>query len=244
MKKIEIDWMIVGTIAFLLLIFALPIGSSIKERSDTYKTLLSNIENKQWIEAKANLDSLGEYKNTLELSPEVNYHYYLKNADEKYKAKEYHQALNEYKNAFKYKSSDKNLENKIKEVEQICKKLDEEKRKKEELERKKAEQERLKAEREEKLKTQRMLNNVVILSQGFGYTQFGEKAVVGRIKNNNPFSVQVRADIDLKDSRGNIVGTTYTYDRVSPYSVWHFEAPTFGVYANHTFINLTIEELD
>lgn len=169
MKKIEIDWMIVGTIAFLLLIFALPIGSSIKERSDTYKTLLSNIENKQWIEAKANLDSLGEYKNTLELSPEVNYHYYLKNADEKYKAKEYHQALNEYNNAFKYKSSDKNLENKIKEVEQICKKLDEEKRKKEELERKKAEQARLKAEREEAQRKraeladlQRMVNNAFV----------------------------------------------------------------------------------
>lgn len=149
MKKIEIDWTIVGTIAFLLLILAIPIFASIKEKSDTYKALLSNIENKEWIEAKSNLDSLGDYKNTLELSPEVNYQYYLKNANEQYNKKEYHQALNEYKNALTYKSGDKNLEIKIKEVEQICKKLDEEKRRKEELERKKAEQERLKAEREE-----------------------------------------------------------------------------------------------
>lgn len=104
----------------------------------------------------------------------------------------------------------------------------------------KEEQERKKAELEKK----KMLDKIVILSQYFGYSQYGEKAVVGKIKNNNSFAVQVRADIDLKDSYGNIVGSTYTYDKVAPYSIWNFEAPTFGIRADHTHINLTIDKID
>ena len=89
-----------------------------------------------------------------------------------------------------------------------------------------------------------MLNNVVIIRQGFGYTQYGEKAVVGKIKNKNSFSVQVRVDIDLKDSRGNVVGTTYTYDNIAPNSVWNFEAPTFNIPTSSTDINLTVDKLN
>jgi len=236
MKKIEIDWFTVGIIAFIALIITLPIFASIKQQNDTYKELLSNIDAKKWIEAKENITQLGDYKNTSELSKKVFYHYYKDSADKKIKNKDYHQALSDYKTALNNNSEDKNLELKIKEVEQICKKLDEEEKRKQEIARKKAEQERLREERNKP-----NVNNLIIISQGFGYSQYGEKAVVGKIKNNNSKEVFARADIDLLDSYGNIVGDTYTYDRIPAYGIWNFEAPTFGAYASKMRIHLSID---
>lgn len=230
----------------VLLIFAIgvPAIKGLMYKNDLYNEIITDVDNKNWQSAKSKLDELGDYKNISEYSSNINYQYYLSQADEQYKNKDYKSALSNYENAQKYNSDDKNLQVKITNSQKELKKQEEEIRKANELKKKQAEQAKLKAEREEKLKTQRMLNNVVILSQRFGYTQYGEEGVVGKIKNNNAFTVQVRADIDLKDSRGNIVGTTYTYDRIAPNSVWNFEAPTFGVSAHHTYLNLTIERVD
>ncbi len=86
------------------------------------------------------------------------------------------------------------------------------------------------------------LSKVSLISKGFGYTQFGEPAVVGQVKNNNNQAVYIRADIDLLDSYGNIVGDTYTYQNVQPHSVWNFEAPTFGITASNMDVHLSIDE--
>lgn len=86
------------------------------------------------------------------------------------------------------------------------------------------------------------LSKVSLISKGFGYTQFGEPAVVGQVKNNNNQAVYIRADIDLLDSYGNIVGDTYTYQNVQPHSVWNFEASTFGITASNMDVHLSIDE--
>lgn len=224
-------------IIIILLFFAFLIGmcvfSSIQSAKNLYASLQNDIDNNLWSSAKEKVEQLGDYKDCSSLTPNIYYHYYLQVGDEQYANKNFDNALENYKKAKQYKSSEKDVDKKIKNAEvQI------------EKERIRVEQERIKAEREERLKTQRMLDNVVILNQRFGYTQYGEKAVVGKIKNKNSFSVQVRADIDLKDSRGNVIGTTYTYDKIAPNSVWNFEAPTFNVNASNMYLNLTIDELD
>lgn len=85
------------------------------------------------------------------------------------------------------------------------------------------------------------LDKIVLISKGFGYTQYGEAGVVGKIKNNNDKALYIRADIDLLDSYGNKIGDTYTYQEVQPYSIWNFEAPTFGVLASDMKIYLSID---
>ena len=85
------------------------------------------------------------------------------------------------------------------------------------------------------------LDKIVLISKGFGYTQYGEAGVVGKIKNNNDKALYIRADIDLVYSYGNKIGDTYTYQEVQPYSIWNFEAPTFGVLASDMKIYLSID---
>lgn len=228
--------LIVGFVAYDCITQAIHYGN-------IYKGALHNIKNEQWSSAKSKLEKLGNYKDCKILLPDVNYNYYLQTGNEKFNSKNYSNALSNYEQAKLYKNTDETLTIKIQKTKDLLAKQEAEQRKAQEIAKKKAEQAKRQAEQAKKAKIQKMLNNVVILSQYFGYSQYGEKAVIGKIKNNNSFPVQVRADIDLKDYNGNIIGTTYTYDRIEPYSVWNFEAPTFGVSANHTFIHLTIDEL-
>ena len=250
MKKIKLseeNLIAICAISFLLLLFGIPIGTVAIQDSKTYDSMIVAVEQKNWTEAKTKLESLSQnkLKSSNDYAKLIYYNYHLNLGETLFKEKKYHNALSKYRSAFSYDSSNKNLESKIKELEATCKKLDEIERKRAEQERLKAEQERKRAEQEEKLKTQRMLNNVVILSQYFGYTKYGEYGVVGKIKNNNSFPVQVRADIDLKDYNGNVIDATYTYDRIAPYSIWNFEAPIFGnVAPHHSYMHLTIEQLD
>ena len=234
-----------GTILGLLIVGVVGYGCITQaiHYGDTYRGALQDIKNEQWSSAKSKLEELGNYRDCETLLPDVNYNYYLQTGNENFNNKNYSGALSNYEQAKLYKNTDETLTVKIQKTKDLLAKQEAEQRKAQEIAKKKAEQAKRQAELAKKAKTQKMLNNVVILSQYFGYSQYGEKAIVGKIKNNNSFPVQVRADIDLKDYNGNIVGTTYTYDRIAPYSVWNFEAPTFGVSANHTFIHLTIDEL-
>jgi hypothetical protein len=210
------------------------IVKEISYKNGLYTSMIKSIETKDWSVAKNNLEELGEYKDCNKYVTEINYNYYLSKGDSEYSNKNYEEALTQYNNAKSYSNANQDLKNKIALTQKAIEKQKEE-----------IKQAKLKAEREEKLKTQKMINNVVILSQEFGYTQYGEEGVVGRIKNKNSFPIDIRADIDLKDSRGNIVGTTYTYDRIAPNSVWNFEAPFLHLSAqpNHMYLNLTIDKV-
>lgn len=84
---------------------------------------------------------------------------------------------------------------------------------------------------------------VKILSKKFGYSQYGEKAVVGQIKNGSNEDLWIRADIKLYDG-DEFAGDTYTYEYVDGGSIWNFEAPTFGVRANTIKIDLSISSKD
>ena len=246
----------VKTLIFIFGFITLIIGGTIilgiANNNKIYNAMKNDIANGRWINAKAKLETLGNYKDSQNFSDEIYYNYYILIGDNLNQEKQYQGALSNYKKAYQLNSKDENLVQKIEKMEKILQKLKEEEEKakklklqQEELKRKQEEVARLKAEKEEKLKIQRMLDNVVILSQYFGYTQYGEYGVVGKIKNNNSFLVQVRADIDLKDYNGNVIDTTYTYDRIAPHSIWNFEAPIFGnVTPNHSYIHLTIERLD
>ena len=236
----------------IVLIIGGTIILGITNNNKLYDAMKNDIANREWINAKRKLETLGNYKDSQSFSNEIYYNYYILVGDNLNQEKQYQGALSNYKKAYQLNSNDENLVQKIEKIEKILQKLKEEeekakklKQQQEELKRKQEEAIRLKAEKEEKLKIQRMLDNVVILSQYFGYTQYGEYGVIGKIKNNNSFPVQVRADIDLKDYNGNIIDATYTYDRIAPHSIWNFEAPIFGdIKPKHSYINLTIERLD
>lgn len=147
------------------------------------------------------------------------------------------------KNELLYQDSPEYIKLK-KEQEERIKKEQEEKERIAKEEAKKQELARIQKEKEEKIKTQKMLDNVAILSQRFGYSQYGEKAIVGKIKNNNSFSVQVRIDIDIEDSSGSVVNAAYTYDTMPPKSIWKFEAPIFGPSGSNFVSSLTIDKID
>lgn len=147
------------------------------------------------------------------------------------------------KNELLYRGSPEYIKLK-KEQEERIKKEQEEKERIAKEEAKKQELARVQKEKEEKIKTQKMLDNVAILSQRFGYSQYGEKAIVGKIKNNNSFSVEVRIDIDIKNSSGGVVNAAYTYDTMPPKSIWKFEAPIFGPSGSNFTSNLTIDKVD
>lgn len=116
--------------------------------------------------------------------------------------------------------------------------------KKQEEEEKRLEQERIKKEQEAKRKKIEERNKKVrILSKRFGYTKYGERAVVGQIKNANKQGLWIRADINLYDD-DYLAGDTYTYEYVEGGRIWNFEAPTFGARANIIEINLSISDKD
>lgn len=232
MEKFKKNLSIIIVVVIIILLVMSQIISNIIAQNNLYNSLKSDISNKSWVSAKEKVEQLSDYKDCKKLSKNIYYNYFKQKGDEEYNKKSFDTALNNYKSAKQYENVNE-INDKIKNTNVKIK----EKKQKEILEQKRK-------EREEKVQTQRMLNNVVIIRQGFGYTQYGEKAVVGKIKNKNSFSVQVRVDIDLKDSRGNVVGTTYTYDNIAPNSVWNFEAPTFNIPTSSTDINLTVDKLN
>lgn len=83
--------------------------NAIKLKIDLYNNLVSSVENKNWDNAKSSLDQLGNYRNSLSYTDEVNFQYYLTNGDKEYSNKNYDKALNFYNNAHNYKKEDKNL---------------------------------------------------------------------------------------------------------------------------------------
>lgn len=80
-----------------------------KLKIDLYNNLVSSVENKNWDSAKSSLDQLGNYKNSLSYTDEVNFQYYLTNGDKEYSNKNYNNALDLYYKAHNYKKEDKNL---------------------------------------------------------------------------------------------------------------------------------------
>lgn len=82
---------------------------AIKLKIDLYNNLVSSVENKNWDSAKSSLDQLGNYRNSLSYTDEVNFQYYLTNGDKEYSNKNYDKALNFYNNAHNYKKEDNNL---------------------------------------------------------------------------------------------------------------------------------------
>ncbi len=236
---------IICTVIFIFLICCIPIISRICQDNNLYKTMIVDVENKNWLDAKVKLDTLNSHgvSDCSKYEKTIYYNYYIIQGDMYYKKNELHDALKEYKYALTFNVSDKILEEKIKKLEKECKRLDE-------IEYKKAEQERIKAEQEREKERKRQeeieankpsINKLVILSKGFGYSEYGEASVIGKIKNNNKQAVWARADIDLLDSQGNITGNTYTYQQVGAGEIWNFTAPTFGTYATNMKINLSIE---
>lgn len=80
-----------------------------KLKIDLYNNLVSSVENKNWDSAKSSLDQLGNYRNSLSYTDEVNFQYYLTNGDKEYSNKNYNNALDLYYKAHNYKTEDKNL---------------------------------------------------------------------------------------------------------------------------------------
>lgn len=116
--------------------------------------------------------------------------------------------------------------------------------KKQKEEEKRLEQERIKKAAEERQrKIEERNKKVRILSKRFGYTKYGERAVVGQIKNGNKQALWIRADIKLYDDN-YLSGDTYTYEYVEGGRIWNFEAPTFGAKANVIEIDLSISDKD
>ena len=224
-------------IAIALFIFSFPIYINSQNNKKAYEELLANIENKDWVSAKDKISVLENYKNTKELSYNVNYNYYIEIADSLYADKNFQEALNNYEKAIIYKTPDIDIENKINEVKAIIEKQQEIERI--EQEKKELEEKKRQAEIEANKPS---VDKLVILSKGFGYSQYVEASVKGKIKNNNKQTLFIRADIDLLDSQGNITGTTYTYEKIGAGKIWNFIAPTFGAYATDMDIHLSIDE--
>ena len=157
----------------ILLIFAsvicIGIFINIQTTKDLYTSLQSDINNNLWQNAKEKAEKLGNYKDCQSLLPNIYFHYYLQVGDEQFVNKNYDSALENYKKAKLYKSSEKDIDKKIKNVEvQI------------EKERIKAEQERLRAERERQIEEQKekqrrkveLSDLTRMVKRAFAYTEF------------------------------------------------------------------------
>lgn len=114
-----------------------------KERKNTlYNNLVTSIQNKDWNNAKFNLDELGDFKDALSYANEVNYEYFVKNGDENFVAKNYNIALDYYNKAQNIKKDNKNLQVKIDKTKTQIKIQEEEEQRKIKLEQEKREKER------------------------------------------------------------------------------------------------------
>lgn len=146
---------------FIILLCICISGTYMKEqkrKTDLYNNLVSSIQNKDWNNAKSNLDELGDYKDALSYANEVNYEYFVKNGDENFACKNYNIALDYYNKAQNTKKDDKNLQVKIDKTKTQIKIQEEEEKRKIKLEQEKREKERKaaiqKREQEERQKRQ------------------------------------------------------------------------------------------
>lgn len=101
---------------FIILLCICIGGTYVKEKkrkTDLYNNLVSSIQNKDWNNAKSNLDELGDYKDALSYTNEVNYEYFVKNGDDNFAGKNYNLALDYYNKAQNVKKDNKNLQVKI-----------------------------------------------------------------------------------------------------------------------------------
>lgn len=130
---------------FIVLLCICIGGTCIKEKkrkTALYNNLVSSIQNKDWNNAKSNLDELGDYKNALSYANEVNYEYFVKNGDESFTGKNYNIALDYYNKAQNIKKDNKNLQVKIDKTKTQIKIQEEEEKRKIKLEQERREKER------------------------------------------------------------------------------------------------------
>lgn len=130
---------------FIVLLCICIGGTCIKEKkrkTALYNNLVSSIQNKDWNNAKSNLDELGDYKNALSYANEVNYEYFVKNGDESFTGKNYNIALDYYNKAQNIKKDNKNLQVKIDKIKTQIKIQEEEEKRKIKLEQERREKER------------------------------------------------------------------------------------------------------
>ena len=85
-------------------------------KNKEYDEMVNYVNSKQWIEAKATLDTLGNWKDSEKYISDIYYNYYLINANEEYKNQNLESSLDLYKKAKEYNSNDKNLDEKIKNI--------------------------------------------------------------------------------------------------------------------------------
>lgn len=131
--------------AVIFIFILIGVGIGIYHKEILYKDIQGAVESKKWLEAKNKLDKLGKYRNSEILMKKVNYHYYLKIADELYNKKDYKLAFQNYQKSLKANADDDYLKNQIAKTEMIIKKQEQaEKQKRLEKEKKiKLEQEKL-----------------------------------------------------------------------------------------------------
>lgn len=153
---------IICTVIFIFLICGIPIISRICQDNNLYKTMIVDVENKNWTDAKEKLDTLKLHGilDCTKYEKTIYYNYYIIQGDMYYKKNELREALKDYKYALTFNVNDKKLEEKIKKLEKECKRLDEIEYKKAEQERIKAEQEQKRKEQQEKLKKQHELKDL------------------------------------------------------------------------------------
>lgn len=156
------------------------------QKECTYKELKTNIESKNWVEAKSKLDELGSYKDSKLLSDEVNFNYYVTVGDKKYSEKDYKTALDFYQKASKIQNDNNVLENKLKGIEVIASRQE----LMEEFNKRQQEQDRIKKEEKQKLAT--IKNKIdkdaiqpIPTSYGKGYDKTIKRYGIANIKKIN-----------------------------------------------------------
>ncbi len=157
---------------FIVLLCICIGGTYVKEKkrkTALYNNLVSSIQNKDWNNAKSNLDALGDFKDALSYANEVNYEYFVKNGNENFAGKNYNIALDYYNKAQNIKKDDKNLQVKIDKTKTQIKIQEEEEKRKIKL----AQEKREKEERQKRQQEQRELADLErLVKQAFVKTYF------------------------------------------------------------------------
>jgi len=176
-NEVKVSICIFGAI---VLIIGGTIVLGITNNNKLYDAMKKDITNREWINAKTKLETLGNYKDSQSFSNEIYYNYYTLVGDNLNQEKQYLGALSNYKKAYQLNSNDENLVQKIKKIEKILQKLKEEeekakklKQQQEELKRKQEEVAKLKAEKERKIKEQNELYELKkLVNRAFVKTDF------------------------------------------------------------------------
>jgi len=111
--------LLIGIISFGIICIVATVGFAKYHQETVYKELQVNIKNENWSRAKSNIEELGIYKDSKELSKNVDYNYYIFVGDNQLKNNSYREALANYKKSLEINSDDNELKNKITNVENI-----------------------------------------------------------------------------------------------------------------------------